>query len=953
MKTPDTFVSFDIETTGLDPHFHEIIEIGAVKVENGKIISEYSELVKPEKSIPEFIVHLTGISNSDVKDSGSIHEVIPSFFDFARGYTLLGQNVSFDISFLRNYAGSENIGCAIDNIEFARIILPQLPSYSLDSLIEFFSITPENRHRALYDARITAIIFLRLIDMLRMASTEFANEMLRISFRTGSDIKEVFEAHIKERIAVSSKKPEKIKSVLTADIPISNNIIGDFTGERVHSEPCGVVIDPEYISSLLKKGGALSEHHLAYEERQGQIDLAEKIATAFNESEILLAEAGTGIGKSIAYLIPAVLWAEAAQERVVISTNTKNLQEQLFLKDIPLLSKFLGFPFRAVILKGRGNYICLNRWQRIIDTPERYLSKEERGLLLPVASWLNHTLTGDLSETGFYSMLIESGLLESINSDSPICLGSRCKFHDRCFVNRVRKAAQLSHVIIVNHSLVFSDMVSDGGVLGSYNRIVFDEAHNIEKVALRFLGVTLNYYRISRVLNHLFSGNEGKYGLLAMLDVWIDKMIKGWPEFSSNKSTIESAINAVRDVHSSAKKLFESLYYSVREDAENVENGHEGKLRYFNNCTVFSSCREEIVIFRESLSLLIGVLGDITTLLSSVSSNQLDRKEELMIEIEEHKIDSQSIIDDIDFLVEAAGQNVFWFEYNENGTLYSFKIKSAPLDIAEKLAFGLYDHMETVIMTSATLSVANDFSYIKNRLGLNLDTRDRVVEFIAASPFDYKAQSAVIIPSFLHSPKEDDFIQDTNDVLFSLAHDVNRGMLVLFTSLSHLQQSYYELKDKFTHSGITLLAQGIDGSRNNILRRFQKETLSVLFGTDSFWEGVDVPGNALELVVIIRLPFAVPTDPVIQAQMEEVEKAGGDPFMDFSVPEAAIKLRQGAGRLIRHRKDIGVVIILDKRIITTHYGYLFRKSLPGTTIKAENSKMLIKSLNKWFNRNIK
>lgn len=251
-------------------------------------------------------------------------------------------------------------------------------------------------------------------------------------------------------------------------------------------------------------------------------------------------------------------------------------------------------------------------------------------------------------------------------------------------------------------------------------------------------------------------------------------------------------------------------------------------------------------------------------------------------------------------------------------------------------------------MTSATLTVAGDFSYIRSRLGIDIDSRDRAVECIASSPFDYKSQAAVIIPSFLPSPKEEDFILETNDVLSSLAHNISRGMLVLFTSRSHLNRSYFELKDQFTHSGITLMAQGIDGSRNTILQRFQKETGSVLFGTDSFWEGIDVPGNALEMVVIIRLPFAVPTDPVIQAQMEEVEKNGGNPFMDFSVPEAAIKLRQGAGRLIRHRNDRGAVIILDNRINTTRYGHLFRNSLPGKTVRADNIKMLIKNLNEWF-----
>ena len=630
MKSPDTFVSFDVETTGLDPRYNEIIEIGAVKVEQGEFIAEYSELVKPEKSIPEFISNLTGIKNSDVRDAESIHEVFPSFFDFVGGYMLLGQNVGFDMSFLKSQ-GKITIGPAIDNIEFARILLPQLHSYSLDSLIEFFALKIENRHRALDDARITALIFLKLLDMLRVTSAEFANDMLKISSRTTRVINEVFEAQIKERLNNVKPKSTEIKSFIKSAVPINKNIFGDFSGESTPAEPESANIDPEYISSLLQEGSSLSKYHDAYEERKGQIYLAKNIATAFNESEIMLAEAGTGIGKSIAYLIPAILWAETAKQRVIISTNTKNLQEQLFTKDIPLLGKMLDLPFRAVILKGRGNYICRNRWQHIADSPERYLSSEERGLLLPVVSWINSTLTGDLSETGFFPMLVESGLLERINSDSPLCLGSRCKFRDKCFVNRIRKAAQHSHIIIVNHSLVFSDMVSDGGVLGPYSRIVFDEAHNIEKAAIRFLGVTLNYYRVRRILNHLFSRNENAHGILAMLDDWVVEMSKGWPEFSSNRSTIESAINTVQKVRSSTKNLFESLFFIVQAEAEKYEGGHEGKLRYFGNSRIFFEHSDVVEIFKESLSALIMVLNDILILVSGVSSGQLKMKEETMI----------------------------------------------------------------------------------------------------------------------------------------------------------------------------------------------------------------------------------------------------------------------------------------------------------------------------------
>ncbi len=950
MKSPDTFVSFDLETTGLDPQTNEIIEIGAVRVEDGTIIDEFSEFVKPERTIPPFITALTGIRNEDVGNARSTGEVIESFLAFARDSDLVGQNVGFDMGFLRTYAGYVPTGQAIDNIDLARIMLPQLHSFSLDSLIEFFALKPGARHRALEDARLTALIFLALIDMLRLTPPGTVGELLKIAAGSDHAIKEIFEAVLQEYVAGRAPERHAAGVQLPPHLPRNQNIFGDFTGEGPPPEPGVPGINVSYVTSLLREDGALSRHHEGYEERSGQIALAEKIAAAFNNAEILLAEAGTGIGKSLAYLIPSILWAEKSRERVVISTNTKNLQEQLFNKDIPLLDKFIGFPFRAVILKGRGNYICLNRWRRLFSGPQHYLSKEERGLLVPIASWVNHTLTGDLSETGFFPLVVESGLLEKINSDSPLCLGARCPSRERCYVNRVRKAAQRSHIIIVNHSLVFSDMVSDGGVLGQYSRIVFDEAHNIEKVAMQFLGVTLSSYRVHRVLNRLHSTGKVSYGLLVVIDKWNRDMIKAWPAYAENTPTIEDAIDKIKHVRVSARELFEHLFSEVVAAAESSRTGHDGKLRFYKDCEVFYANRERIASFQAVLSTLIGALGDVMIIVSSASSSHLEAKEELMIQIEELQGDLQAIIDDIDFLVEASGQNVFWFEFNEEGSFYSLRIKSAPLDIAKRLAVGLYDHMETVIMTSATLAVARSFSYIIERLGLDLDTRDRIVEFIAASPFDYRTQTSIVVPLYLPSPKSDEFIDETNGVLFSLANEIGRGMLVLFTSRGHLLQSYHALRDQFLRSGIHLLAQGIDGSRNSILRRFREETGSVLFGTDSFWEGVDVPGSALEIVVIMRLPFAVPTDPVIQALMEEIERMGGNPFTGYSVPEAAIKLRQGVGRLIRHRTDRGAVVILDKRVSTARYGAIFRNSLPGTVCVVENPEILVGQVKNWFEK---
>ncbi|MCE5251831.1 3'-5' exoribonuclease, partial [bacterium] len=823
MISPDTFVSIDVETTGLDSDLHEIIEIGAVRVSEGAVVAEFSELVKPEHPIPDFITHLTGISNDDVEHSLPVRDVIPGLLDFLKGYRLLGHNARFDVAFLRHAAGIGNIETAIDNIELARIVLPRLPSYSLDSLIDFFGLTPEKRHRALDDARITAIIFLKFIDMLRMIPDHLFNDLHKICSKTGSALGEVFDAQLRERLEGKRFPAKKAVDETRGKYGTDNNIFGDFSEDTGIEEPLKATIDPAEIEAILKTGGKLSMVHDSYEERTGQIMMAKRAARAFNDSEILLAEAGTGIGKSIAYLIPSIIWAERSRERVIISTNTKNLQEQLFSKDIPLLNTMLDFPFRAVILKGRGNYLCMNRWKSVVDSPEHFLTKQERDLVLPVAAWLQETKSGDLSETGFFTMLHDSGLLDHINSETSSCRGGRCVFREQCFITRIRRAAQRSHVIIVNHSLVFSDMVSDGGVLGTYSRIIFDEAHNIEKVALRFLGVTFNYYRVRRILNRLYSPQDGKYGILAVLREWVEEMIKAWPEYAANVQIFEDAVTAVEHVRSVTGEFFTCLDAAVRMEAAQDKNGHAGKLRYSGASPVFSQCADPAEAFSSGITELVKIIGSIILFISGVPSGRLNQKEDILIDLEEIQKNLVGLGGDFAFLLEAGGRNVFWFEYPENGTPYALGIHSAPLDVAEKLAVGLYDHMETVVMTSATLAVARDFSYIRDRLGLNLDDRERTTEFIADSPFDYTRQSALIVPSFLPSPKQEQFIEECNRLILLIASSVRRGMLVLFTSWGHLNRAYHDLREQFVRNGMTLLVQGIDGSRSLLLRRFSDE----------------------------------------------------------------------------------------------------------------------------------
>ena len=655
MPKSDILVSVDVETTGLNADLHEIIEIGAVKLAGGKIVAEYSELVKPEKPVPDHITRLIGISDRELEKASRIREVLPSFLDFVSGARILGQNVGFDVAFLRASAGLGNFASPFDTCELARILLPMLPSYSLDSLMEYFSLECENRHRALDDARVTAQVFLKLTDMLRMIPDSLLNEMTAIARRTGSSLSDLFETHLLARM--NEQPPSSLQKYIPPAGSGSDNMYGDFSDDDIIAEPGSTHVDPKHISSLLGKDGRMSQIFDAYEERSGQIAMAGKIAGAFNDSEILLAEAGTGTGKSIAYLLPSVIFAERACERVVVSTNTKNLQEQLFYKDIPLLGSILDFPFRAVILKGRGNYICLSRWQRLVETPDQYLTKSERALVLPVAAWLHTTVTGDISETGFFQMLYETGLLDRINSDISFCTGVRCGHRDRCFVSRIRKAAQKAHLIIVNHSLVFSDMVSDGGVLGGYTRIIFDEAHNLEKQALRFLGVSLTYYRVRRILNRLYTKSDGDgHGVLAGISSSVAEMAKAWPEYEPYIPLMESAIETSQLTRSLFQVFFERMNASVIDIAGQDEKTHEGKLRYYPESRVFEDTRDSMEDFTEALTVLIETGEQIFNFVTGLSSNRLKEKEDVLFDLEKAKNDLQELINDIHFLSAASGK---------------------------------------------------------------------------------------------------------------------------------------------------------------------------------------------------------------------------------------------------------------------------------------------------------
>ena len=950
MPLLESFVAFDVETTGLDPKFAELLEIGAVRVVSGKITDRFDQLVKPKRGIPLAIHRLTGIADADVREAPDASEALRRFLTFAKDAPLVAHNAPFDVSFL-NAAADEPIRRAVyDSLELARILLPRLINHKLPTLLKFFDCDTGGHHRAGGDAEGAALVFLRLMELLSEKDLKLLRRLMAVSAGTGSSIGELFgEALRQETKGILSKKithragsPDMLKAFF--------NVEGERGDEGFAPMPerSEEALDVEEITALFGEEADFHQQLPGYEVRAQQIRMAEEVCQAFNRSELLVAEAGTGTGKSIAYLVPAIYWGVRNGDRTIVSTNTKNLQEQLFFKDLPELRETLDLPFRAALLKGRGNYLCRNKWSRFLES-DIPLTQEECRMLLPLIVWAEETETGDIEENSGFSMRRGGHMLWSkICSESGSCLGQKCRFYNQCFLMKIRRAALKAHIVVVNHSLLFSDLASENAVLGDYRNVILDEAHNLEKVAAQYLGRELTLWHIRNLVTRLYNRGEMKSGLLPMLR----NRIAGVPLKSGIKGAFETEIEGLIELCDSvwrtANDFFGALCEKLR---QRVPSGarYTQKIRFKSEPNIFEKVSEVLAELTDRLSKLSLELSKFCEWLRELEHDSFQLQEELTADLDGRRQDAQEITDNLDFITAAEDENtVYWVELPVREDRFDLRFFAAPLDVSTYLAEQFYSEMHTIVFTSATLAIRGNFKYFSIRLGLDGSEAHRVRTLGVGAPFDYEQQVLVCVPSYLPSPKAPTFQQSVTDLLRNFAIQINRGTLALFTSYGMLNRSYQDIRDALNAEGILLLGQGLDGSRTHIIGQFKENRSSVLFGTDSFWEGVDVPGEALELLVITKLPFAVPTEPLVAAQIEKLEQAGKNAFLHYSVPEAVIRFRQGFGRLIRHRTDVGAVIVLDNRVITSRYGSVFLDSLPARHRTFASEEEMMAGIREWF-----
>lgn len=929
-----SIVALDLETTGLDPEKDAIIEIGAVKFNGRRIENEWSTLINPGRRIPPFITQLTGITDQMVLKAPNLQAKLAELAEFVGNSPILGHNIRFDLSFLRRhriFAFNE----MIDTYEFAAVLLPRASRYNLGALAQALGVMLPATHRALDDAHATRGLYLSLLEEAQKLPVSLIAEIVRLSesLEWGASIpfQEILKAHRQEIVPAQALDAYSKKSVFT---PLST-----FTPKPLQPDRDPIPLDPDEVAAILEPGGPFAHYFENFEYRPQQIEMLRAITQALSNQQHLMVEAGTGTGKSMAYLIPSALWAIQNNRRVVISTNTINLQDQLVNKDLPDLSQALQLDLRVAILKGRTNYLCPRRLESLRHRgPD---TVEELRVLGKILVWLLSSRTGDVSEINLNGAN-ERQVWDHLSANDEGCSAEVCikRFNGACPFHQAHLAAQGAHLLIVNHALLLVDVATGNRVLPEYDYLIVDEAHHLEDATTNAMSFRVTQVDIERALRELGGPTSGLLGWSLSATMGILQP----DEYASLNLLIQRITDQAFRFETLIKRFFQSIDQFLFEQREGREVGmysHQERIvpatrtqpAWGDVEVAWDELQNTLSPLLTNLNKLVQGILEIQEVLTEDDSELFGGLSNLNRRLHEFSNEVQALI------FEPISERVYWIDVQPNG--YRVSLNSAPIHIGSLMEKFLWREKASVILTSATLTAAGEFDYLRGRLSaFDAD------ELALGSPFDFETAALLYLANDIPEPTDRHGHQrGIENSLIQLCKATGGKTLVLFTSYDQLKRTSQAISPVLSRSGIMVYEQGEGASSHSLLDTFRNSEQAVLLGTRAFWEGVDIPGAALSVLVIVKLPFDVPSDPIIAARAETFE----DSFYQYSLPEAILRFRQGFGRLIRTQSDRGVVAILDRRILTKKYGRLFLDSLPTCTVQVGSLANLPQAASRWLN----
>ncbi len=961
------FAVVDVETTGSGAN-DEMIQVGLAIVEGGQVTSTYSSFIKPNHSIPAFIQQLTGITNDLVQYAPDLLTVCEEIRPMLEDTVLIGHNIGFDLGFLQRsfeQVGLDPfVGRVLDTLDFTRMLFPSLTSYQLGMICEQFGIPLVQAHRADADAEATAIVWLHCLarlesmPLLLVQRIRDVVSILRANAVTnGADMSWFFELVIESKldaVADGAVTPESAQNVRTYRQFVLN--VDDWVTptdrdeNEEETEPLLLNEEPfdPFLESLYKQVRLQLDD---FEERPSQRQMIHEVWESFRNNRHLVIEAGTGTGKSLAYLIPGLFFGLLTKQKVIVSTHTVQLQEQLRQRDVPFLQSVFPLSFDAAVLKGRNHYLCLRKFEQKINTNDFESMKDDAVAAAQMLVWLSETKFGDEEEINWGNRGNE--FWQTVASDSDSCLNRACPWFRKCFYHRAKAHAQKADVVITNHSLLMTDFMTDHRLLPAYQHVVIDEAHHFEDVASRHLGLEITYFSILARMYRLYKdGRNGQVGQLK------HALLRGMhPQKSEWVARLDSWCGdwvMQKEAWDQCCEWLYALLSRTRMDSNAELPQLQVRLRPERPPGRWNE-------FQVLVNSVYDQWGVAIRTLETLMSEMLEDESAISFDIQGILTDLSGTIkqfmrlrDGLNVFAQLSdGNAIYWIEANPQYASRSIHLFMMPVDVSGALQDLMFKAKDSVVMTSATLSVSSGFEHFCAPLGLPKPDTDKVKAVVLPSPFEYKKQALVCIPvdfpMLRGSSNETQFIQQLIHSLAEVATETKGRMLVLFTSYKMLRSVYGPLKSMLTQQNIQLIGQGVDtNNRTKLTRWFKDHDRAVLLGTSSFWEGVDIPGDSLTCLAIVKLPFQPPTHPIVEAKSEFLERQHKNAFMSYSVPQAVIRFKQGFGRLVRSAKDHGIVILYDTRVEHTRYGKYFLNSLPSPSIAKMNTSEMVLQIRNWL-----